>query len=230
MQYLVGMSNRHSGDSDTEKVGPGRYAPRVAKSKNEGAAGAKDGSASDFEPEIPNVGEIIQRLRVGRGMSLQDTANVTGLSPSFLSAVERGKSDIALKRLARLAHAFGHDVGSLLGYTARRAKPLFLGNSQRVRINRGKGIDYEVIRLPGIDFELIAASFAPGAAFHDELSHEGVDIAYVTSGELTLIYNGADYPIPEGMCALYSGGYAHSFRNDTKKPASMLGVVTETVY
>lgn len=202
----------------------------MADGKSKGGTSTPDKARSDSDVEIPNVGEIVQRLRVSRGMSLQDTADATGLSPSFLSALERGKSDIALKRLARLAHAFGHDVGSLLGYTARRAKPVFLGDSQRMRIDRGRGIDYEVIRLPGIDFELVAATFAPGASFGDELSHEGVDIVYVTAGELTLVYHGTEYKLPTGMCALYSGGYKHLFRNDTDKPASIVGVVTETIY
>ncbi len=202
----------------------------MAAGKSKGGTGAPDKAGPDSDLEIPNVGEIVQRLRINRGMSLQDTADATGLSPSFLSALERGKSDIALKRLARLAHAFGHDVGSLLGYTARRAKPLFLDGSQRMPVHRGQGIDYEVIRLPGIEFELVAATFAPGTSFVDELSHEGVDIIYVTVGELTLVYNGTDYTLPTGMCALYSGGYKHLFRNDTDEPASMLGVATETIY
>lgn len=202
----------------------------MAAGKSKGGTSAPDKTGPDSDLEIPNVGEIVQRLRISRGMSLQDTADATGLSPSFLSALERGKSDIALKRLARLAHAFGHDVGSLLGYTARRAKPVFLGDSQRMQIRRGRGIDYEVIRLPGIDFELVSATFAPGAAFVDELSHEGVDIVYVTGGELTLVYNGTDYTLPTGMCALYSGGYKHLYKNNTSEPATMLGVVTETIY
>jgi transcriptional regulator with XRE-family HTH domain len=179
---------------------------------------------------LPNVGEIIHRLRTQKGLSLQEAADATGLSPSFLSAVERGKSDIALRRLARIAELFGHDIGSLLGYTARKARPLVIDPSQRITVDRGAGVDYEVIRLPGLDFELVVATLAPGAAVRDEIAHEGVDILYVTSGELTLFYNGERYPMPAGSCSVYSGGYAHSFSNDSTQPASFVAVVTETVY
>jgi transcriptional regulator with XRE-family HTH domain len=192
-------------------------------------------SESSDEPkpppgELPNVGEIILRLRLGRGLSLQDLAERTGLSPSFLSAVERGRSDIALRRLARIADAFGHDVGSLLGYTARRAKPMFLDGSHRRKVDRGPGVEYQQIALPGVDFELVAVDFAPGASPPDEMSHGGFDIVYVTSGVLTLVYNDISYRLPTGTCALYSSGYPHLIRNDTKSPASLVGVATEAVY
>ena len=46
-----------------------------------------------------DVGAIVGLLRRKRGMSLDELATRSDLSPSFISAVERGKSDIALGRL-----------------------------------------------------------------------------------------------------------------------------------
>lgn len=226
MRYIGLMSSHRSVAPLTQAPVHRTYASHVA-ALNDGQRSTSEGSAA---AELPNVGEIIHRLRVQRGLSLQDAADATGLSPSFLSAVERGKSDIALKRLARVAQFLGHDIGSLLGYTARRARPMFVDQSQRIIVDRGRDVDYEVIRLPGLGFELVAATFAPGAGLRDEISHEGVDIVYVTQGDLTLVYNGERYVMPVGSCSIYSGGYAHSFSNETEAPASMVAVVTETVY
>ena len=47
----------------------------------------------------PRVGEVIRRLRQQRGFLLRDLAERSGLSQSFLGAVERGQSDIAVGRL-----------------------------------------------------------------------------------------------------------------------------------
>ena len=185
---------------------------------------------TSLDPGLPDVGAILHRLRGLQGLTLQEVADATGLSPSFLSAVERGQSDIALRRLARLAHLYNHDIGSLLGYSARRARPQFVMGDDRLKVDRGEGIDYSVIRLPGVGFELITATFAPHTAFRDEIRHEGIDIVYVTLGEIVLVYHGDEYSMKAGDCTVYSGAYLHRFKNDSDGPAQWVSVVTETVF
>jgi transcriptional regulator with XRE-family HTH domain len=179
---------------------------------------------------LPNVGAILRQLRHQRMMSLQEVAQGAGVSVSFLSAVERGQSDIALGRLSRLAAVFNHDIGSLLGYSARRTTPQFVEEDKRVKVNRGTGIDYSVIRLPGIDFELIIANFEPQAGFRDAITHAGIDIVYVTMGALVLLHNDLRYNMIAGDCTVYSGAYPHRFLNESNEPAQWLSIVTETVY
>ena len=61
-----------------------------------------DGDLGVGADEI-NVGAIIRRLRRQRGLSLEELAQASGVSASFLSAVEREVSDIAVGRLAKVA-------------------------------------------------------------------------------------------------------------------------------
>lgn len=185
--------------------------------------------ADDDAAGIPDLGEILRRLRNQRGMSLRDVAEETGLSASFIAAVERGDSDIALKRLARLARVFNHDVGSLLGYTARQAEPLFMSGRDRYTVDRGKGVHYEIIRLPGMNFELTVVTFQPRTRLKDEITHEGIDIVHVSYGELVLVYNKVEYALKTGSCGVWSGAYSHTFRNDADAPAQFVSM-TETVY
>lgn len=179
---------------------------------------------------VPDVGEIIKRLRLQRGRSLREVAAASGVSVSFLSQVERGQSDIALGRLARIAQYFDHDVGSLLGYTARRAQPQFVRDDDRLSIDRGEGVRYEVLRLPGVAMEVILIEFAPRTAFRDTLTHEGIDIFLVTHGETVLSVNGIDYSMRSGDCAVWSAAYKHRIRNDSAQPAGGIAMVTESVY
>jgi transcriptional regulator with XRE-family HTH domain len=184
----------------------------------------------DTERGFPAPGEVLRRLRTQRGWSLREVGERSGLSASFLGAVERGETDIALERLARLASVFDHDVGSFLGYSSRQAHPRFLTEGDRVRIERGPGVSYEVIRVPGLGFELVQVSLAPHAAFADEFAHEGVDVTLVTEGTVTATYNGVDYVLETGACTLWSGGYSHTYRNDGDGPAAFVVVVTAMLY
>jgi transcriptional regulator with XRE-family HTH domain len=179
---------------------------------------------------VPNIGEIVNRFRQRRGESLRDVAQGTGLSASFLSMLERGECDITLSRLSAIANHFDHDVGSLLGYTTRGARPQIIRRRERVKVDRGNGVDYHVTRIPGTEMEVVVAIFDPHTGFKDELTHEGVDIGIALEGRIIVTINDVDYPIKEGETAIWSGAYRHRVRNDEDSRAIFVAVVTEQVY
>jgi transcriptional regulator with XRE-family HTH domain len=193
-------------------------------SVNPPQAGASDNGAAS------EVGVIIGLLRRKRGMSLEELASRCDLSPSFISAVERGKSDIALGRLSRIAAAFGMDAASLLTYLSQTSQPQFLSSDDRIVIDRGTGVDYRQLRLPGVDFELITVTFEPRSAFRDAMTHPGIDILYVAVGSVVLVYDGAEYVMNAGDSGVWSGRRPHAFRNDTDVVAQFVAVVTDTVW
>jgi transcriptional regulator with XRE-family HTH domain len=198
------------------------------------APGARrgDGAASREgpDPAVPRIGEVIRKLRRSRGLSLREVAQAAGLSPSFLGAVERGQSDISVGRLAQVAAVFGHDIASLLGYSAKQSQPRFIRPDERVRMPRGKGIDFSALRIPGTTLELMIASLAPFARFDDVVTHAGTDVLFVAEGELVLVVDGVDYPMTEGDCAIWPSSHPHTVRNDSDRPARAIGMATETVY
>ena len=182
------------------------------------------------QPNLPQVGEVIRKLRLQRGLSIREVASKAGLSASFLGAVERGTSDVSVGRLAQVAHVFGHDLGSLLGYSTQRTGATVIGAEDRVRLSRGKGVDFTAIRIPGTTLEMMVATLAPRALFNDVVTHAGTDILFVAEGELVLVVDGTDYQLGEGDCAVWPSSHAHTVRNDSRHPARAIGMATETVY
>ncbi|MGV3113211.1 helix-turn-helix domain-containing protein [Corynebacterium freneyi] len=61
-----------------------------------------------------SVGAEIRRIRFENGERLVDTAETAGISPQYLSEVERGLKDPSSEILEAVAGALGHDVGSLM--------------------------------------------------------------------------------------------------------------------
>jgi transcriptional regulator with XRE-family HTH domain len=179
---------------------------------------------------IPDVGRILQRLREQRKVSVRELAEKSGLSESFIRAVERGESDISLGRLARLARFFEYDLGSFLGFTSKLSRPNFVGKESRATINRGRGVKYQALHLTGIDVDLVLVDLAPHSKFKDEITHEGIDVVYVTQGEVVLVVDGADYPMSESECCVFSAAYRHGIRNDSGKPASIISITTGRMY
>jgi transcriptional regulator with XRE-family HTH domain len=190
--------------------------------KNVAVASNGDGSPVG----VPDVGKIIERLRAQRGISVKELAEQSGLSASFIRAVERGDSDISLGRLARLANVFHYDLGSFLGFTSKLSRPSFVTGTDRKRVNRGRGVSYEALHLPALDLDLVIVRLEGGSSFKDELSHEGIDVVYVTDGDLVLEVNGTDYPMSTGECCVFSAGFPHRLRNESKRPGSAISVTT----
>jgi transcriptional regulator with XRE-family HTH domain len=190
----------------------------------------EDDNRPPVDGSVPDVGKILQRLREQRNVTVRELAEKSDLSESFIRAVERGESDISLGRLARLARFFEYDLGSFLGFTSQLSRPNFVGKESRAVINRGRGIKYEALHLPGIDLDLVVVDLAPHAKFKDERTHEGIDVVYVTRGEVVLVVDGTDYPMSEKECCVFSAGYRHRVRNDSARPASIVSITTGRMY
>jgi transcriptional regulator with XRE-family HTH domain len=185
--------------------------------------------AGGVTPATPRVGEVIRRLRTQRGLSVRGLAEQAGISASFLGAVERGESDIALGRLAQVAGSLDHDVASLLGYSLRQSTPRKIEAVTSKR-SRGRGVDFAAFRIPGTNLELLVATFEPATQFDDVVTHAGIDVMYITSGELVLVVEGEDYLLEEGECVVWPSSHPHTMRNDSAAPAVAVGFTTETVY
>lgn len=182
------------------------------------------------DASVPDVGKILQRLREQRNVSVRELAEASDLSESFIRAVERGESDISLGRLARLAHFFEYDLGSFLGFTSRLSRPNFVGKEHRATINRGPGVTYKALHLPGIDLDLVTVDLAPRSKLKNELTHEGIDVVYVVEGAIVLVVDGVDYPMDEKECCVFSAAYPHRIRNDSDQPASVISITTGRMY
>jgi transcriptional regulator with XRE-family HTH domain len=62
----------------------------------------------------PSLGRRFRQVRIARGLSLNDVAEATQISSSFLSLFENGKNDITFGRLARLSSFFGLAIDELI--------------------------------------------------------------------------------------------------------------------
>src|SRR6201991_451051 len=60
------------------------------------------------------IGVRIKEIRLARGMTLQSVSDVSGLSPSMLSLVERGRASPSIGSLVVIANSLGVTMTDLL--------------------------------------------------------------------------------------------------------------------
>jgi transcriptional regulator with XRE-family HTH domain len=178
--------------------------------------------------ENSGFGVSLRDLRRERRLSLRDVSHATGISSSFLSLVENGKSDITLGRLMKLAAFFDVHVSDLLPAGVGR-DPIVIRASERRHIGSpSEGID---LYLLGPDSERrflpLLAEFGPGGGTAEFVQHEGEEYIYVLEGRIRLEVEGHQPVVLErGDGAYYRADRPHRFTTVDSERASLFGVVS----
>lgn len=183
--------------------------------------------------EIAAVGAAIRTLRRRRGLSLRDLSRLTGFSIGFLSLVERGQSSLALTSLYKVAKALDSDVGHFfrqngdgpdshpLPHVHRASEPsevAIAGGSRTYRLLSGRASDRAL--------EPLLVTVEPTESIEEPYNHEGEEFAYVLTGELLFVVDGAEYRLAAGDSIHFAATVPHAIHNDTGAPVQALWVLT----
>lgn len=173
-------------------------------------------------------GGALKALRRERRLSLQEVSSATGISTSFLSLIENGKSDITLGRLIKLAGFFDVHVSDLLPPGVGR-DPIVIRSSERRHIaSPSEGLDISLL-APDSERRMLPlfAQFEPGGHPAEMSQHEGEEFIYVLSGRLHLEIEGHEPVLLEpGDTAFYRADRAHMLTALDDAPASVIAVAS----
>lgn len=59
-------------------------------------------------------GKKVKEIRLKKSLSQADLAKILGVHPTYISGIERGMRNMALKNIERLAKALGVPIGDLI--------------------------------------------------------------------------------------------------------------------
>lgn len=163
----------------------------------------------------PLLGLKLRELRSARRVSVRVVAEATGISPSFISLVETGNSDITMGRLIRLIDYFGVSLTDLLPSGSTADELVVRKDEQRVLHSESEHID---ISLPIPDTRRMMMpmllTYAPNARPASFGQHPGEEWVHVLAGELSLEFDGEPPRIlSAGDSAYYATTRPHLFAN-----------------
>ena len=174
------------------------------------------------------LGARLRQLRRSRGVSLAEVADGTGISPSFLSMVEKGKSDITVSRLMRLVHWFGVSVADLVQEPDNAAVQVVRAGDRRSLRLADEGIEIQMLTPDGHHAMMpVINVYDEGGGMVDPTRHDGEEFIHVLEGRLELTVAGGDPIVLEtGDSAYYRSDAPHSFRNAGNGVARFFGITT----
>lgn len=171
-----------------------------------------------------SLGQKIGRLRQERGLTLQEVSEGSGLTPSFLSRLERDKVNISVANLRKLAQFFSVQMTHFFeGEDSQQVGQIVTPND-RVRLSLDDA-PVQVFSLlpPNSDLEARLIEARPGSG-HQGFSSRGSQMVLVLEGELHFSLGDEEYDLRQGDTLFYRDDVAHSWVNSGGQTASVLTI------
>jgi transcriptional regulator with XRE-family HTH domain len=170
------------------------------------------------------IGVKIRTARISRSMTLQALADVSGLSPSMLSLVERGRASPSIGSLIVIADALGVAMSDLIvADPAVKEKVVVRPADQRV-VETAQHVVRRLLREDRARAVSVAINeYAPNTGSAPvPIVHAGYEYGFVLEGELTVEIDGAAHQIEKGDLISYSSRRQHRIWNHGKRKARTL--------
>ncbi len=178
-------------------------------------------------------GRPIRRLRERHNLSLREASDRTGLSISFLSALERGVSGASVATLHRLTAAYGATVLELFGgQDADPSHRLVRAHERRVMRLGSAEVRIEELARGTRQLEPQLFVLAEGASSDGAYAHAGEEFIYLLSGAVTVwIGDDETYALDRAGDALtFPSSLPHRWRNDASGETRLLWINTPPTF
>ncbi|SMF44614.1 helix-turn-helix domain-containing protein [Pseudogulbenkiania subflava] len=177
----------------------------------------------------------IHSLRKSCAYSLEKLAELSGVSRSMISLIERAETSATAAVLNKLADALGVSLASLFSEEAEAlvASPLSRAEEQPVWQDPASGYLRRQLSPPGYGspIELAEVTFQPGQkvtfdnAMRSIVTHQQI---WMLDGEMDITAEGRTWHLQPGDCLAMVLGQQIMFRNPTSRSARYLIALTAT--
>jgi transcriptional regulator with XRE-family HTH domain len=188
-------------------------------------------SATDVSTEV-DVGERLRTLRQFRRYTLQSVAARSGISESFLSQVERGRSNASIASLKRIADALGVSMADLFEPDGLPG-PRVLRRDERPALQFGiLGRKLLLTPRPLHHLEVFAGELEVGGSTGPEPYAHGdsEELFVVVSGTVRLELGGEVFELERGDSIDYRSSVPHQAVNTGNELAEVLWIISPPSY
>jgi transcriptional regulator with XRE-family HTH domain len=175
------------------------------------------------------IGAKIRQRRTEEGLSLQELAGRTELTPSFLSQVERDVAEPSITSLRKIADALDVPIFYFL-MGEDDMNPVVRRTQRRVMQLSREGVTYELLSPPDFvnkKMEIVITRMAPGARGGDHpVTHPGEECIVILQGQAEITVGEQRYTLEEGDSIYYYSSIPHHIRNTGEGELRFLGAIT----
>ena len=177
-----------------------------------------------MKQSIDAISNNLRNIRENRNLSLDQLAELTGVSKSMLRQIETGKSSPTIATIWKIAN------GLRVSFTTLLRKPAVQAQVRSFREGKPLTAEHERYRLfplipfdPQQSFETYFVEIDPETVFSGE-PHEGnvYEYVFVVQGQLEITVDGKQFEIKESEFLQFQANCPHSYRCTSDHMASAI--------
>jgi transcriptional regulator with XRE-family HTH domain len=163
-----------------------------------------------IEEQLTALGARLKSLRSGRGWTLEELAERTGLSKPFLSRMEAGQRQPSIAVVLTLAKTYGVPLGELFE-TAGDRQPCVIVRGGQGKAVQSDGLSYVPLSSQARfgNLQPIRLTVAALRRGDETYQHEGEEWLFVLTGRLKLSLDGKNYDLSAGDSAHFDAHLPH---------------------
>ena len=174
------------------------------------------------------LGRRVKLERLAKGMTLKQVADGSGMSPTHISEIERGRTSPTVGALLRIARALGKPATyfveeerlpsvSVVRKHERKHHALSEGGREVAEL------DYLTTGIPAGRLRVLELSGIEKSAV-ETTPHEGEEIVLVTEGRVRVIVGDETFELGEGDCIQFRASAEHRLERIGEEPVRLLWV------
>lgn len=177
------------------------------------------------------IGRKLRGIRERKGLTLKNLAEMTDLSESLLSQIERGRVSPSLDSLMSITGALQLDPEYLFR-DLKRNKAVSVVRGDRRNSRTIEGVVYEQLSIIGNETsqhvsEAVLLEIPPGQEKRSpDYGHGGTELGFILEGSGSFTYGTESYELEAGDSISFAADLPHALNNQGAGPLKALWVLT----
>jgi len=180
---------------------------------------------SYIESQLEDFGSRLKSLRDGRGWTLEELSERSGLSKPYLSRLETADRQPSIAAVLTIARVFSVPVGSLLEDSSPRESCVVV-RGKTLAIRSSNGLTYAPLSNAArfANLQPLKLTVSRNRAGSEQYQHEGEEWVYVLGGRLRITVAGTDHELEPGDAAHFDSRQPHRLTALGNKDAEVIVV------
>ncbi|KMY53956.1 DNA-binding protein [Bacillus sp. FJAT-27231] len=173
------------------------------------------------------IGKNLFDIRRSRGLSLDKTAELTGVSKAMLGQIERGKTNPTVTTLWKIANGLNVSFSAFMKEEATQITKVKKEQLKALVDDQGNYLVYPLFPYhPEKKFEIYCVEMEPaGVHFSDVHPKNSEEFILISQGELTIDIQGQQFTLTEGEALSFQAHQEHVYKNPTDQKNSFFVVI-----
>lgn len=165
---------------------------------------------TELDPQMAGFGARLRELRGGRGWTLEELSERTGLSKPFLSRLEGGDRQPSIAAVLTLSRVYGVSLSALFEQDVA-AEPCVIVRKKEAQEIQGDGLRYAALSSARrfANLQPIRLTVQASRRGDERFQHEGEEWVHVLSGRLRILLADKSYDLAQGDSAHFDSRVPH---------------------